>query len=87
MNETMLYDIPTMLEEEIMQAKALSELMRICYTAACGHRFTNTSIDDIQDALRLMWEMLNKHTDKLKELTKETYDIYYKYKNVAGTAV
>lgn len=81
MNKTNSFYVPAGLEEEITKANAISELIRILYTAACGHRFTNTTLDDIQDALWLIWSMCEQHKDNLNEI------IYGELKNKKGTAV
>lgn len=81
MNERNLYDTATDMEEEVTKANAISELIRILYTAACGHRFTNTTFDDIQDALWLIWSMCEQHKDNLYEI------IHGEMKNKEGTAV
>lgn len=81
MNQTNSFFVPSGLEEEITKANAISELIRILYTAACGHQFTNTNLDDIQDALWLIWSMCEQHKDNLNEI------IYGKAKNKEGTAV
>lgn len=86
-NEIKLCDIPTEMEDEVTRAKAISELMRMCYTTACGYNVTNTNIYDIENALWLIWNMLDEHANKLNELKDGTYDIYYKYKNIKGTVV
>lgn len=87
MNETKLCDIPTELENEVTRARAIAELMRMCYTTACGHHATSTNIYDLENAFWLIWEMLREHAEKLDTLKNGTYDIYYKYKGIVRTAV
>ncbi len=91
MNKRNLYDTATDMEEEITKTKAIAELMRMCYTTACGnncgHNATGTSIYDLEHAFWLIWNMLNEHVNKLDELKDETYEICRKYSSVAGTAV
>lgn len=87
MNKRNLYDTATDIEEEVTKAKAIAELMRMCYTVACEPNATGTNIYDLEHALWLIWNMLVEHADKLDELKDETYEIYHKYKSVAGTAV
>ena len=87
MNERKLYDTPTDMEEEVTKAKAIAELMRMCYTTACGHHATNTNIYDLENALWLIWNMLDEHANTLDKLKDETYAICNKYKSIAGAAV
>lgn len=87
MNEIKLFDVPTEMEEEVTKVKAIAELMRMCYTTACGHNATNTNIYDLENALWLIWNMLDEHANKLDTLKDGAYAICRKYKSIAGTAV
>lgn len=87
MNERKLLDTPCDLEEEVTKAKAIAELMRMCYTTACEPNATGTNIYDLEHALWLIWNMLTEHANTLDKLKNETYEIYYKYRDIAGTAV
>ena len=87
MNERKFFDTSCDMEEEVTKSKAIAELMRMCYTTACGHHATATNIYDLENALWLIWNMLDEHANKLDRLKDETCEICRKYKDIAGTAV
>lgn len=86
MSETKFYDATVHMKEEVLKAKAMSEIIRMLYTTACGHEITSTDIDSIENALWLIWDMFETHAVRLDELSKTVSDMYTKLETTGGTA-
>lgn len=82
-----LFDVPSGMDEEVLKARAIAELMRMCYIVSCKQNAAGVNIGDLEHALWHIWNMLEEHADTIEKLKDGTYDICRKYKSIAGTAV
>lgn len=66
-------DLPAEMEKETAQAKALAEMIRLVYAASCGKN-TGVEFGDVQNALWLVWEMTDRHAERLNRLSDALFD-------------
>lgn len=82
-----LFDVPSGMDEEVLKARTITELMRMCYMLSCGQNSAGTNIGDLEHALWHIWNMLIDHAEALEKLKDGTYDICRKYRSIEETAV
>lgn len=71
-----LSDISNALEDEVLMARALSDIMDIFHTAACGFRKTDLDFNNIQNALWLIREISKYHSEKLLEISNDVFNAF-----------
>lgn len=71
-----LSDISNALEEEVLMARALSDIMDIFHTAACGFRKTDLDFNNIQDATWLILKVSKYHSEKLLEISNDVFNAF-----------
>lgn len=67
-------DLPAEMEKETAQAKALAEMIRLVYAASCGHKNTGVNFGDVQNALWLVWDMTDRHAERLNRLSNALFE-------------
>lgn len=67
-------DLPAEMEKETAQAKALAEMIRLVYAASCGHKNTGVNFGDVQNALWLVWDMTDRHAERLNRLSDALFE-------------
>lgn len=47
----LLFDVSSEMDEEVLKARAIAELMRMCYAASCGRNAAGIKFGDLEHAL------------------------------------
>lgn len=71
-----LSDISNALENEVLIARALSDMMDIFHTAACGFRKTDLDFENIQNALWLILKISKHHSEQLFEISNNVFSAF-----------
>lgn len=71
-----LSDISNALEDEVLIARALSDIMDIFHTAACGFRKTDLDFENIQNALWLILKVSKHHSEQLLEISNDVFNAF-----------
>ena len=71
-----LSDISNALENEVLMARALSDMMDIFHTAACGFRKTDLDFGNIQNASWLIFKISKYHSEKLLEISNDVFNAF-----------
>lgn len=75
MNKDLLR-ISNTLEEEVLFAKAITEIIKILHTASYGYTQTELDFRDIHDALWLIREISTYHAEKLLEISNDIFNAF-----------
>ncbi|MDE6710736.1 MAG: hypothetical protein K2J76_09645 [Oscillospiraceae bacterium] len=71
-----LSDISNALEDEVLIARALSDIMDIFHTAACGFRKTDLDFENIQNASWLIFKISKYHSEQLLEISNDVFNAF-----------
>lgn len=71
-----LSDISNALENEVLMARALSDMMDIFHTAACGFRKTDLDFENIQNASWLIFKISKYHSEQLLEISNDVFNAF-----------
>lgn len=75
MNKDLL-QISNTLEEEVLFAKAITEILKILHTASYGYTQTELDFRDIHEALWLIREISSYHSEKLLEISNDIFNTF-----------
>ena len=75
MNKDLLR-ISNTLEEEVLFAKAITEIIKILHTASYGYTQTELDFRDIHEALWLIREISSYHSEKLLEISNDIFNTF-----------
>ncbi|MDE7289309.1 MAG: hypothetical protein K2N71_07400 [Oscillospiraceae bacterium] len=75
MNKDLLR-ISNTLEEEVLFAKAITEILKILHTASYGYTQTELDFRDIHEALWLIREISQYHSEKLLEISSDVFNAF-----------
>lgn len=80
MNKNLLR-ISRALEDEVLFAKAIAEILKIFHATSFGYTQTELDFKDIHDALWLICEISKYHSEKLLEISNDVFKAFQENDN------
>lgn len=64
------------LEDEVLLAKAIAEILKILHTASYGYPQTELDFRDVHEALWLICKISKYHSEKLLEISEDVFSAF-----------